>query len=215
MSIRIILVDDHKIVRESLRVLIEKQPDMKVIGEAEDGRKAVEVIKKLSPDLVIMDIVMPGLNGIESTRQVILNNPFVKVIVLSAHSDRRFIQQMFKAGASGYLLKVCAFEELVTSIKAVVTHKIYVSPLIADGVIQGYVAKSTKTNSSAFSLLTDRERETIQLIAEGKTTKEIALLLGVSVKTVETHRQQMMKKLGIDSIAELTKYAIREGLTSP
>lgn len=214
MSIRIILVDDHKIMRESLRFLIEKQPDMKVIGEAEDGRKAVEVVKKLSPNLVIMDIVMPGLNGIESTHQIISNSPFVKVIVLSAHSDRRFIYQTFKAGASGYLLKVCAFEELVTSIKAVVAHKIYVSPLIADGVIQGYVAKNTKISSSAFSLLTDREREILQLIAEGKTTKEIALLLGVSVKTTETHRQRTMNKLSTNSIAELTKYAIREGLTS-
>lgn len=215
MNIRIILVDDHKIMRESLRVLIEKQPDMKVIGEAEDGRKAVEVVKKLSPDLVIMDIVMPGLNGIESTRQVISSNAFVKVIVLSAHSDWRFIHQVFKAGASGYLLKTCAFEELVMSIKVVVAHKIYVSSAITDVIMQDYLAKRVKTDSSVFSLLTNREREVLQLIAEGKTTKEIALLLGVSVKTIETHRQQiMMNKLGINSIAELTKYAIREGLTS-
>lgn len=157
---------------------------------------------------------MASLNGIEATRQIVTGAPEVKVIALSVHSDRRFITEMLKAGASGYVIKDCSFEELVQAIRAVMANRIYLSPGIADKVIKDYVRFLPHTDFSVFSILTEREREVLQLIAEGKNTKEIASSLHVSVKTVETHRKRIMDKLDIHSIAELTKYAIREGLTS-
>jgi len=214
MSVRIILADDHKIVREGLRALIEKRPGFEVIAEAEDGRTTVKLTKELSPDIVIMDIAMPDMNGIEATRRIIEQVPNVKVIALSMHSDIRFVVEMLKAGASGYLLKDCASEELTNAIRAVMKNRTYLSPDIADIVIKDYSRLISKENLSVFSILTAREREALQLLAEGKTTREIATLLKISVKTVETYRQKIMDKLNIYSIAELTKYAIREGLTS-
>lgn len=214
MSTRILLADDHKIMREGLRSLLDKQPDIKVVGEAEEGRTTVRLVTDLSPDVVIMDIEMASLNGIDATRQIVAKTPKVKVIALSVHSDRRFIAEMLKAGASGYVLKDCSFEELVQAIRAVMANRIYLSPGIADRVIKDYVRFLPHADFSVFSILTEREREVLQLIAEGKSTKKIALSLHVSVKTVETHRQRIMNKLDIHSIAELTKYAIREGLTS-
>ncbi len=214
MSIKIILADDHKIVREGLRTLLEKQPEMEVVGEAENGRKTVQLVQELLPNVVIMDIAMPDLNGIEATRQIIANTPGVKVIALSMHSDRRFIVGMLNIGASGYLLKDCAFEELINAIQAVVANRIFLSPKIVETVIKDFRNLFQKLEISVFSVLTSREREVLQLLSEGRTTKEIAIHLSVSVKTVETHRQQIMEKLDIHSIAELTKYAIREGLTS-
>lgn len=214
MGIRILIADDHKIVREGLRNLIEKRPEMEVIGEAEDGRTAVKLTKELLPDIIIMDVAMPEMNGIEATRQIIAGAPHVKIIALSMHSDRRFIVEILKEGASGYLLKDCAFEELVNAINAVLTNRIYLSPRIADIVIKEYVNLFPRAEISVYSALTHREREVLQLLAEGKSTKDIASRLNVSVKTVETHRQQIMDRLGIHSVAELTKYAIREGMTS-
>ena len=214
MSIRVFLADDHKIIREGIRTLLEKQPDIEVVGEAENGRKTVQLVQKLLPNVVIMDIAMPDLNGIEATRQIIANTLGVKVIALSMHHDRRFVSEMLNVGASGYLLKDCAFEELINAIRAVVGNRIFLSPKIVDNVIKDYTHLFSKTEISAFSILTPREREVLQLLSEGKTTKEIALHLIVSVKTVETYRQQLMDKLDIHSIADLTKYAIREGLTS-
>ncbi len=187
---------------------------MEVVGEAENGRKTVQLVQELLPDVVIMDIAMPDLNGIEATRQIIANTPGVKVIALSMHSDRRFMVEMLNSGASGYLLKDCAFEELINAIRAVVANRIFLSPMIADTVIKDFTCLFSKINISVFSNLTSREREVLQLLSEGKTTKQIAFHLNVSVKTVETYRQQIMGKLDIHSIAELTKYAIREGLTS-
>lgn len=214
MDIRVLLADDHKIVRDGLRTLLEKHPEIKVVAEAEDGRSAVQLAKKLLPQIVIIDIAMPDLNGIEATRQIIDDHPDVKVIALSMHSDRRFVSEMLNAGAQAYLLKDCAFEELVTAIRTVVSNKIYLSPGIAGIVIENFVRHASKTESSVFSVLSDREREVLQLMAEGNTTKEIAAYLNVSIKTVETHRVNIMTKLDIHSVAELTKYAIREGLTS-
>ena len=214
MSIRVFFADDHQIVREGLRTLLKKQPDMEVVGEAENGRKTVQLVQELLPNVVIMDIAMPDLNGIEATRQIIANTPGVKVIALSMHSDRRFVVGILNAGASGYLLKDCAFEELINAIRAVVANRIFLSPKIVETVIKDFSHLFQKLDISVFSNLTSREREVLQFLSEGKTTKQIAFHLDVSVKTVETYRQQIMDKLGIYSIAELTKYAIREGLTS-
>ncbi|MCL5036078.1 MAG: response regulator transcription factor [Chloroflexi bacterium] len=214
MGIRIILADDHEIIREGLKALLEKQHDMEVVGEAEDGRTTVRLTKELKPDVVIMDITMPDLNGIEATRKIMSEIPNVKVVALSVHSDKRFVMEMFKAGASGYLPKDCAFSELAVAVRAVVAGQSYLSPKVADIVIKDYVSNRTKSEPSVFSMLTNREREVLQLLAEGNTTKEIASLLNISDKTVETHRRQVMNKLDIHNVAELTKYAIREGLTS-
>ncbi len=214
MNIKIILADEHKIIREGLRNLIEKQIGFEVIAEAEDGLIAVKEAKKLAPDVVVMDIGMPGLNGIEATRQILADSPQAKIIALSMHSERHFVSEMLKAGASAYLLKDSAFEELVQAIRASRANKIYLSPSIADKVIKDYITHIPGENFSAFSILTKREREILQLIAEGKSTKEIASLLFISIKTIETHRQNIMEKLDLRSVAELTKYAIREGLTS-
>lgn len=214
MSIKIVLADDHKIMREGLKALLEKQQDIQVVAEAENGLDAVRLAQKLKPDLVIMDIGMPGLNGIEATRQIIADAPGVRVVALSMHSDRRFVMEMLKVGASGYLLKDSASEELTSAIRTVAAHQPYLSPKITDVVIKDYLSTVSKSESTVFTVLTAREREVLQLLAEGKTTKQIASALHVSVKTIETHRQQMMEKLNMRSIAELTKYAIREGLTS-
>ncbi len=214
MSVRILLADDHEIVREGLRSLLEKQPDMEVIAEADNGRTAITMSKKLKPEVVIMDITMPDLNGIEATRQIIAESPGVKVIALSMHSSRKLITEMLSAGASGYLLKHSALEELGKAIEAVTNNQTYLSPKITGTVVKDYLRCIEDKDSSALPALTTREREVLQLFAEGKTTKQIASRLHVSISTVESHRKQIMDKLNLHSIAELTKYAISEGLTS-
>ncbi len=213
-KIRIILADDHKIVRDGLRALLERQSGMEVIAEADNGRATVRMARELVPDLVIMDIGMPDLNGIDATRQIVADLPKVKVIALSMHSDRRFVVQMFRAGASGYLLKDCAFEELTRAVLAVLKNQTYLSPAVAGPVMEDYIQQLSSGEELGGTVLSPREREVLQLLAEGKTTKEVAAALCVSVKTVETHRQQIMNKLNMQSIADLTKYAIREGLTT-
>jgi two-component system response regulator NreC len=214
VGITILVVDDHKILRQGLRTLLAREPDMEVVAEAEDGRHAVRLVRELSPQVVIMDVGMPDLNGIEATRQVLQESPETKVIALSMHSDRRFVTNMIKAGASGYLLKDSAFEELATAIRVVMARKTYLSHEIAHVVVKDYVQGGSKNDPSVFSVLSPREREVLQLMAEGKTNRQIAETLNVSLKTVETHRQQIMNKLEIHNIVELTKYAIREGLAS-
>jgi len=214
MSIRIIIADDHKIVRNGLRSLIEKELDIEVIAEADNGRNAIRIALELAPDVVIMDIAMPDLNGIEATRQIIAALPGTKVIALSMHADKRYVMEMLKAGASGYVLKDNAYEELASAIRTVLGNRTYLSPQVAEIIIGDYVKLAQTANDSVFSLLSAREREVLQLLAEGKSTARIAESLYISVKTVETYRQHIMEKLNIRSIAELTKYAIREGLTS-
>jgi len=213
MAIKIVLADDHQIVREGLRTILNREPDLEVVAEADDGRTTVRLARELRPQVVIMDIAMPDLNGIEATRQILAECAGVKVIALSMHSDRQFVINMLKAGASGYLLKDCALEELIRAIRAVMRNQTYLSPAISDVVVKDLM-QGVSQGDSAFTLLTAREREVLQLLAEGKSTQKIADSLHVSVKTVETHRQQIMRKLEIHSVAELTKYAIREGLTS-
>lgn len=214
MSIRIIIADNHKIVLSGLHSLIEKEPDFEVIAEADNGRTAVRLSLELVPDLVVMDIAMPELNGIEATRQIITAHPGIKVIALSMHADKRYVMEMLKAGASGYLLKDNAYEELACAIRTALGNRTYLSPQISEIVIGDYVQLARAANGSVFSLLSAREREVLQLLAEGNSTAGIADRLCISVKTVETYRQHIMEKLNIRSIAELTKYAIREGLTS-
>ncbi len=216
MAIRILLADDHGIVRNGLRSLIEKQAnsEMKVIAEAENGRIAVQLASELRPDIIIMDISMPDLNGMEASRQILDKHPGIKILGLSMHSNRRFVADMLSAGVCGYMLKESLFDELILAIRTIMTGDTYLSPRITGVVIEDYISRLAKGETSHSDVLTGREREVLQLLAEGKSTKQIAGQLHVSVKTIESNRRQIMNKLGIDSIAELTKYAIREGLTS-
>ena len=211
---KIILADDHRIIREGLRALLDKEPDMEVVAEAEDGRATVRLSRECMPDVVIMDITMPGLNGIEATRQIVSELPAIKVIALSMHSDRKFVREMLSAGASGYLLKDSAFEELINALHAVYNNQLYLSAKIDDQGLIDYAGKVKAQSSAKPHSLSHREREVLQLFAEGKTTHQIASLLCVSGKTIASHRTQIMNKLGLTSVAEITKYAVREGLTS-
>ena len=208
------MADDHKILCDGISSLLKEYPDFEVIGEAADGRTALRLVRELSPDVVIMDISMPDMNGIDATRRINAEHPGVKVIALSMHCEKQFVSEIFKAGASGYLLKDCAFEELEHAIRIVMNNQTYINPQIASLVVESLVSQPVASKKQAFTLLTEREREVLQLIAEGKSTKQIASDLHVSAKTVESHRRQVMGKLNIRNVAELTKYAIREGLTS-
>ena len=214
MSIKILIADDHRIMRSGLRSLLDKEHDMEVVAEAENGRMTVQLSQKLSPNVVIMDISMPDLNGIDATRQILSEAPDIKVVALSMHSDEQFVVEMLDAGASGYLLKDCALEELCLAIRAVVANQYYLSPGIASILVKEYRHELSRAKPPGSTVLTPREREVLQLVAEGKSSKEIASLLYISVKTVEAHRHQIMDKLNIHSVAELTKYAILKGITS-
>ena len=211
---RVLLADDHKIMREGLRSLLEEGEGVEVVGEAENGRMVLEMAEDLRPHLVIMDVGMPDLNGIEATRKLVDEMPNVKVIALSMHSDRQYVGGMLEAGACGYLLKDSAFEELEEALSTVMDDRIYLSPDVADVVVKNFVRGMPTEAPSVYAQLTPREREVLQLVAEGLSTRQIASRLDVSVKTVETHRRNTMEKLDLESVAELTKYALREGLTS-
>lgn len=213
MYTSILLADDHKIFREGLKLLLQQEPYFNVVAEATDGRSAVRFAKEFCPDIIIMDVAMPELNGIEATRQITDGCTEARIIGLSMHADRRFVLEMLRAGAKGYMLKIGAYDELTSAIRTVLNNDLYLSPRIASIMFEDYL-KTVKTKvDSAFTQLTAREREVLQLIAEGNTTKQISQLLNISSKTVETHRQQLMDKLNLHNIIELTKYAIREGIT--
>ena len=214
MTTKILLADDHTILREGLRSLIDGLPDMEVIGEASNGREAVQVAVQKRPDVVVMDVNMPDLNGIEATRQLLKELPDVKVIGLSMYSDKRFVAGMLSAGASGYMLKSNAFDELSSALKTVISGGVYLNPKVAAVVAGDYRERMLKEKRDIVHILTAREREVLQLIAEGRSSKDIASSLHVSEKTVHSHRQNIMEKLNLHSIAELTKYAIREGITT-
>ncbi len=214
MSVRLVLADDHAMVREGLKSLLQAKGAAEVVGEADTGTKTVALARRLRPHIVVMDVAMPGLNGIEATRRILRDNPHVKVLGISGHANKAFVREMLTAGASGYVLKKRAAEDLVRAIGELMRGKTYLSPDIARGVIDDYIEVThAKGGDLAFVVLTPREREVVQQIVEGKSTKEIAGILDVSVKTIETHRRNIMEKLDLHSVAELTKYAVREGVT--
>ncbi len=211
---RILIADDHGIVREGLRSLLRDNPSMEVIGEAEEGDAAVRLVEELHPDIVIMDITMPRLNGIEAIREIVLKRPMTKVLVLSMHAEGRIVRGALEAGASGYVLKSYLFEELLRALRALADDEHYLSTRITDALVHEWLRQSPAPRQKQSSALTGRDRQILQLTAEGKSAKEIALHLHISPKTVHGNRRMLMRKLGVSSPAELTKYAISEGLTS-
>ena len=210
--IRVILADDHQMMRQGLRLILEREPSVEIIGEAATGLSAMELAARLTPDIMIMDIGMQDLNGIEATRQIRVANPVIKVIGLSAHSDRRFVLGMLDAGATGYVQKSAAGDELIRAVDAVSKGKTYLSPDIAHMVVGSYVKGISPNEDTTRSGLGARERQVLQLLAQGMTSKQIAPILHISIRTVETHRRNVMMKLRLHNIAELTRYAIREGM---
>ncbi len=213
--IHVLLADDHQIVLEGIRRILEKESGVEVVAEALDGREAVSLVTALSVDVVFMDISMPNLNGIEATRQILRVKPDVKVVILSMHADKRFVERALKAGVWGYLLKNRAVTEVATALQCVTQGKIYLSPGITNIVVSEFVSSvHKKEKEGEVDSLTPREREVLQLIAEGLTTKDIASRMNISDKTVDGHRQKIMDKLNLHSIAQLTKFAIREGISS-
>lgn len=213
MSMRILIADDHKIVRDGLRSLLQAEHDWLVVGEASDGRDAVKLARKLQPDVVVIDVAMPELNGIEAVRRIVVQDSKIKVVALSMHSDRHFVAGMLQAGAAAYIRKESAFEEIAAAIKAVTRGEVYLGTGVAQVVVDDYKNRIAEQAEEQVPL-SSREREVLQLLAEGRKTVEIAEALHISVKTIETHRRQIMTKLDLHSVAELTKYAIRSGLTS-
>jgi len=214
MTVRVLLVDDHKMMRDGLRALLSAVSDFEVVGDASDGRSALDLVRTLSPDVVVMDIGMPELNGVEATRRIRTEYEQVRVIALSTHTDKRYVHHILEAGACGYVLKISAHDELVRAVRAASVGRTYLSPEIAGLVVERSTVAHTADEVTAFSTLGSREREVLQLVAEGKTSGETAKQMHISVKTVETHRRNIAQKLGLHGTAELTKYAVREGLTS-
>ncbi|MEJ2052719.1 MAG: response regulator transcription factor [Calditrichaceae bacterium] len=213
MAIKIILADDHALIRDGLQTMIDREVDFQIVGQASNGREIVDMVKKLNPDIIIMDISMPELNGIEATRHIKEFDEDIKIIALSVHSEISFVRQMLKAGASGYLVKHSEFKELVRAIRSVAEGQIYLSPNVSGQVIGDYLHNLSSGESSVFTKLSNREREILQMLAEGKTKHEIADILHLSIKTIESHRQNIMNKLNIDRFPDLIRYAIREGIT--
>lgn len=214
VTIKVILADDHKIVRAGLRSLLESGGQIDVVAEAENGRETVSLTKKLNPDVVVMDVAMPDMNGVDATQKIARQNPDSRVLALSGHPAGLFITGMLEAGAKGYLLKDVATEELILAIKTVANGRIYVSPSVSDTLVEDYLQRVKGEVGPDYDALSTREREVLQLVAEGRSTAQIANKLSLSERTIETHRKRIMDKLGLRSIAQLTKYAIRKGITS-
>ncbi len=210
MSLHILLADDHLIVRQGLKVLLERE-GFTVVGEASDGREAVQLAQELSPDIALLDLTMPLLNGIDAGRAMIQASPKTKIVLLTMHTEDHYVLEALRAGIKGYILKTKAAEELVQAIQEVSRGKLYLTPGVSEAVVQAYLAKTELPPEP----LSPREREVLQLVAEGKTTKEVAVVLGISVKTAESHRTRIMEKLDIHETASLVRYAIRRGLVQP
>jgi DNA-binding NarL/FixJ family response regulator len=214
MSVRVLLVDDHRVLREGLRKILEGTAGVEVVGEADDGRAALLAVVETRPDVVVMDVGMKGMNGIEATQRLRKEHPAVRVVALSTHTDQRYVQNMVRAGAVAYVLKESASDDLLRAVQAAARGEHYLSPRVTGSLLESWIHRSGSDSVSAFELLGVREREVLKLMSEGKTSKEIATRLGLSTKTVETHRRNVAHKVGLHSVAELTKYAVREGLTT-
>lgn len=214
METKVLLADDHAILREGLRMVLDAQPQIKVVGEADDGREAVEMAESLHPDVVVMDIAMPNLNGLEATRQIKRRHPEIKVVILTMHENQQYLMQIVKAGATGAVLKRSAGTELLTAINAAAHGQSYFSPAIASMMLEDYRVRLNENGVDNPDVLTEREREVLQLVAEGKTNQEIAEDLVLSIKTVQTHRAHIMQKLGAHDRTDLVKYAIRTGMVT-
>ena len=210
MSLHILLADDHLIVRQGLKVLLERE-GFNVVGEASDGREAVRLAQELCPDIALLDLTMPLLNGIDAGRAMLQASPKTKIVLLTMHTEDHYVLEALRAGIKGYILKTKAAEELVEAIQEVSRGKLYLTPGVSEAVVQAYLAKTEMPPEP----LSPREREVLQLVAEGKTTKEVAVVLGISVKTAESHRTRIMEKLDIHETASLVRYAIRRGLVQP
>jgi two-component system, NarL family, response regulator NreC len=214
-KMRILLADDHAVTRAGLRLLLERQPNIEVVGEAENGRELVELATALTPDIAVVDIAMPNLNGIEATRQIVAKQPRLSVVILSMYSDETYVMRALEAGARAFLLKDSAIADLTGAVEAVSQGKAFFSPKISRILAEDYVRTLKQRNAvDTYELLTPREREIIQLLAEGKTNKEVATLLNISVYTVETHRNRILQKLGLHNTAELVLYAVRKRIIS-
>jgi len=211
---RVLLADDHQIVREGLRSLLDREPGVTIVGEVADGSEAVDAARDTVPDVVIMDLTMPGLNGVDATRILTSEMPQVRVLCLSMHADRHMVSTVLRAGAAGYLVKECAATELINALHVVASNGTYLSPSVAGVIVRDYVARTSGVAPADEPALTNRERQVLQLIAEGHGTKEIAVRLHISAKTVATHREHIMSKLDLHSVAALTKHAIRRGITT-
>jgi two-component system, NarL family, response regulator NreC len=214
-AIRILLADDHTVVRDGLRALLEKQPDMTVVAEAADGRDSVRLAEEQSPDVVIMDIAMPNMNGIEATRRILAANPKTNVVMLSMHQDESYVLRSLKAGAKGYLLKDSLRSDVVEAIRTVAQGRSFLTRKVSKMLQEDYIRLMERRGvEDSYDLLTDREREILQLVAEGKANKEVAAFLNISLTTVETHRTHILQKLGLHSLPELILYAVRKGIIS-
>ncbi|MCK5254596.1 MAG: response regulator transcription factor [Deltaproteobacteria bacterium] len=211
-NIKVVIADDHTILRQGIKALLDNQEGIEVVGEAKDGREAIKTIEELLPDVILMDIAMPGLNGLEATRRIKKKFPKVKVVVLTMHANEEYIFQILNAGADGYLVKETAFQDLISAINAVHKGEAFMSPSISKKVMTDYIQRAQGEEKVGFDTLTTREREILQLVAEGNSNKKIAEALFISPKTVETHRAHIMDKLNIHDRAGLIKYAIRKGM---
>jgi DNA-binding NarL/FixJ family response regulator len=216
-TVRLLVADDHEIVRKGLRVLLEEQPGWKVIAEASDGKEAVKRVNELKPDVTVLDIAMPSLNGLEAARQILKNDAHARILILTMHESDPLIQEVLNAGARGYLLKSDASRDLVTAVEALHRNKTYFSSRVAQMVLDGYLDTKSppKDGRTKAGRLTPRQREIIQLLAEGKSSKEVAVALGLSVKTAETHRANIMRRLNCHSVTELVRYAVRNHIVEP
>jgi DNA-binding NarL/FixJ family response regulator len=209
-----VLVDDHSMLREGLRRILEDSDGIKVVGEAGDGAAALAAVATLRPDVVVMDVGMAGMNGVDATQRLRKDHPNVRVVALSTHTDKRYVRNMIRAGASAYVLKEAASDDLLRAVAAAAEGRHYLSPQITGFLLESWIAPQTADTPTVYELLGPREREVLKLLSEGKTSKEIGARMGLALKTVESHRRRISTKLGLHSIAALTKYAVREGLTS-